>query len=158
MIKIEKTTDGYHLYLGEKQRFPMEENDLKNLHHCLTKTIQGEPEDAPTTHFRIPNDEQFQVKYYNDGRNALWIGEQKWHLNPKEERHILTNLNELLGKNGPGQPEKEDLPIWLHREGSNEGPYSLEQARHMLAEGKADKETHACHPGAKSWMKLGDLV
>lgn len=167
MIKIEKIDDspqGFLLRLGEKQSFEMNEQDLRDLHHSLTKTSYMDAKDAPATNFRILSCEQgsheFEARYC-DGRPILSIGQKKWHVNPKEETLLIDNLNKLLGI-----PPSASLlikldggvPIWLYREGENEGPYSTEEVRQMLAEGKATKETHACKEGWRRWGKLGDLV
>ena len=169
MIKIEKIDDspqGFVMRLGEKQSFDMSEQDLRDLHHSLTKTSSMDAEDAPATNFRILSSEQgsheFEARYcHEDHRDILSIGQKKWHVNWRELTILEENLNKLLAI-PPSASVLNELdggaPIWLYREGKNEGPYSMEEARQMLAEGKATKETHACHPGMKNWMKLGELV
>ena len=106
MIKIEKNNDNstdYLLHLGNKQSHALTKQDLKNLHHCLTQTIEKGPEDAPEFPVRILSDNQFSQPGYHDGRSTLWIGTQKWHLNPKEETGILNILESLLKNNETSQ-------------------------------------------------------
>ena len=102
MIKIEKISEDssdYLLHVGNKQSHKISKQDLKNLHHCLTQTIDKGAEETPEFRVRILNDSQFEVPKYNDGRSALWIGEQKWHLNHKEEGQILEIIEGILGNN-----------------------------------------------------------
>lgn len=103
MIRIEKSIDNstdYLLHLGNKQSHALTKQDLKNLHHCLTQTIEKGQKDAPEFPVRILNDNQFSQPGYHDGRSTLWIGNQKWHLNPKEEAGILNILKKLLDNSG----------------------------------------------------------
>jgi len=173
MIKIEKIDDspqGFLLRLGEKQSFDMSAQDLRDLHHSLTETYYMDAEDAPVTNFRILSCEQgeheFEARYcHEDQRDILSIGQKKWHVNGRELTILEINLNKLLGIPPSAslarclkELETSKDEIWLYREGKNEGPYSTAEALQMLAEGKADKETHACQAGWCEWGKLGDLV
>ncbi|MDG1326287.1 MAG: GYF domain-containing protein [Opitutales bacterium] len=158
MISIEKNNQsslGFFLRLGDHQSHEVSEQDLKNLYHCLTQTIDKGVEEAPDHRVRLLNDRQFEEGRYNDGRSVLWIEEKKWHLNPKEERHILQILKGLIGM----YTEDSSLPsIWIHRDGKNEGPFTLDQLRQMNERKEIIPSTPTCVEGANSWGKLEDWI
>ena len=158
MINIEKNnqpSSDFILRLGDHQSHEVSEQDLKNLHHCLTQTIDKGADEAPDFRVRILNDSQFDEAWYNDGRSALWIEEKKWHLNEKEERHILKILEGLLGMNTEGlNPSR----IWIHRDGKNEGPFTLDQLKQMNQRNEIFPSTLTCVEGASSWGKLEDWI
>ena len=158
MIKIEKNnqySSGFLLRLGDHQSHEVSEEDLKNLLYCLTNTIHEGEEEAPDFRVRILNDSQFEEGRYNDGRSALWIEEKKWHLNPKELRQIKKILEGLLGVHS----ENSSRPrIWIHRDGKNEGPFSLDQLNQMHERKEIIPSTPTCVEGASSWGKLEDFI
>ena len=99
MITIKKTDDSdlpYVLHLGEHQQFPMSEISVRDLHHCMTKTIHDGAKDVPTTHFRILSGEQYDSGIFSEGRCTLWVGDKKWHIRLKEEKLLEDNLSELI--------------------------------------------------------------
>jgi len=61
MIKIEKNnqdSSGFLLRLGDHQSHEVGEQDLKNLYHCLTQTINKGAKEAPDFRVRLLNDRQ----------------------------------------------------------------------------------------------------
>ena len=48
--------------------------------------------------------------------------------------------------------------IHLVLNGQQSGPYSLEQVRELLREGKATPETMAWHEGLSGWTALGTVM
>lgn len=153
MIKIEKDIQSgtdFVLRIGDKITFPMTESDLKDIHFCLTKTINGGPEHTQKSHFRILNDDQFDESKYNDGRSALWIGKRKWHINPKEERLLKENVNQLIEDK---KTSGTKIKIWIHLNGKNEGPYTSTELGKMVAEGKITTSTPA-----STWLKVSDFI
>ena len=78
-------------FFGDHQSHEVKKEDLKNLLHCLTKTIHKGAEETPDFRVRILNDSQFEEGRYNDGRSALWIEEKKMASEPKRTKADQAN-------------------------------------------------------------------
>jgi len=78
-------------------------------------------------------------------------------LSGKKKSGPLPSPDELPPMTATGLPDTGTANILVLNKGEQQGPYSAEQIRQMLATGQMDKDAVCWVPGQPEWRPVGDL-